>query len=470
MEIRDSGLLVQAEPGTRRAVIIFPSVVSLSNGELLASWRCGSAKDSADASIEICWSNDVGRTWGKPQQIFGETRVNGVRGSLWLAYLTEIEPSHLLAVCMWVDREAYPGKPLFNPVTGGCAPIKLLLSDSFDFARTWTPWRILEMPRDIGPPSLTSPILKFPDGTLALSVESNKEYEDDSAWHQKVVLFHSHDLGKTWGDAITCSEDPTGRIFYWDQRANVAPDGRIAAFQWIYDNANHTYLNMCRRLSADGGQTWSPPEDLGIADQPARPAILPDGRVALAWVDRFGTASIRARLAKSVDAPFDVKTEVCLYSHGNITAASKDSISDSLVEQGRWSFGLPFAEALPDGEVLVVYYAGTPEAMSIHRARLACETLDRLPAGLPLPPGPTREGRPDRRRIQTLVASPECILLHHRGRKIGVRIFSGKAIRRKALNINARLSVRYILSHQEPGPGIVSESAGVETHTDVETG
>lgn len=371
MEICDRGLLAQSEAGTHRAVMTFPSIVSLSDGTVLASWRCGSTKDSDDESVEICWSSDGGRTWGKPQPIFGETRVSGVRGTIRVAYFTEIEPSHLLGACMWINREAYPGKPLFNPATEGCLPIKLLLSDSFDFGRTWTPWRVVETPPGIGPPSLTSPILKLPDGTLAMSIETNKEYEDESKWLQRVVLFHSQDLGENWGNAITCSEDSTGRIFYWDQRVNVAPDGQIAAFLWVYDNLTHTYCNLCRRLSLDGGRTWSPLEDLAIADQPARPAILPDGRIVLPWVDRFGTGSIRVRLAESVDARFDAKSEVCIYSHRlNMSTASRPSTTDCLVEQGRWTYGLPFAEALPDGDVLVVYYAGTPEAMSIHSARL----------------------------------------------------------------------------------------------------
>jgi hypothetical protein len=35
-----------------------------------------------------------------------------------------------------------------------------------------------------------------------------------------------------------------------------------------------------------------------------------------------------------------------------------------------WSFGLPYAETLPDGDVLVMYYAGTDKQMDIHWARL----------------------------------------------------------------------------------------------------
>ena len=36
-----------------------------------------------------------------------------------------------------------------------------------------------------------------------------------------------------------------------------------------------------------------------------------------------------------------------------------------------WTFGLPYAEALPDGDVLVLYYAGTNAEMSIRFTRLA---------------------------------------------------------------------------------------------------
>ena len=36
-----------------------------------------------------------------------------------------------------------------------------------------------------------------------------------------------------------------------------------------------------------------------------------------------------------------------------------------------WSFGLPFAEVLPGGDVLVLYYAGTPKALDVRWARIA---------------------------------------------------------------------------------------------------
>ena len=38
---------------------------------------------------------------------------------------------------------------------------------------------------------------------------------------------------------------------------------------------------------------------------------------------------------------------------------------------GLWSFGLPFAAALPDGGVMVVYYAGDDSCMEVRWARLS---------------------------------------------------------------------------------------------------
>ena len=301
MEIVDSGILARAAAGTTRAVLTFPSLLFMADGTLLATCHTGSTKDSADEAVEFYRSEDGGRTWGEASRPFGETEIDGVVGSLRTGYLSELEPGHLMASLMWIDRQTFPGKPLFNEETEGCLPIAILLADSADGGETWSPLRVVPIPASIGPPSLTSPVLKLADGTLALSIETNKQYLDSTKWYQRVVFFHSRDGGKTWEDPVTAGEDPSGRIFYWDLRAGVAPDGRVGIFSWTYDSQLNKYLNIHRRISADGGRVWSAPEDLGFTDQAAHPAILADGRVVLAWVDRFGSHSIRARQANAIE-------------------------------------------------------------------------------------------------------------------------------------------------------------------------
>jgi len=250
--------------------------------------------------------------------------------------------------------------------------MQILLAESHDAGASWSPWRLVPLPESIGPASLTSPIVRLAAGTLAMSIESNKHYHDDSRWYQQVVLFHSGDGGRSWGAPIIAGQDATGRIFNWDQRLGLAPDGRLGAFVWTYDSTAKRYLNIHRRISADGGGSWSAAEDLGFADQAGRPAMLPDGRVVLPWVDRFGTHSIRARLASAIDAAFDPASEVVLYTleQDRPAATGDDTTGALLAEMALWTFGLPYAVALPDGDVLVVYYVGGAATMDVRWAKL----------------------------------------------------------------------------------------------------
>lgn len=335
---------------------------------LLATYRVGSTKDSEDETIELCWSHDDGQTWSDAERPFS-AGLDDRRGSLKCCYITQIAENSLIACSLWVDREAFPGKPLFNKETEGCLPMAIVLSDSSDLGATWSPWRRIPLPEDVGPPSLTSPLLRLPNGNLLVSVESNKHYLDTSKWFQKVVYLESADQGHTWGSARVVTSDPSGRTFNWDQRAAVAPDGQIISFTWTYDSETASYLNIYRRTNSDGGWNWSPPVDLGFTDQPSRPAVLPDGRVVLAWVDRFHTASIRARCAAGIDEPFDPASEVILYEHA-IVGEKADDTGEMLSNMSAWSFGLPFAEPLSNGDVLVVYYAGSDRAMDIRYARI----------------------------------------------------------------------------------------------------
>jgi hypothetical protein len=369
MKIIDRGVLNAAQPGTRRATAIFPSVAALPDGSLLASYRVGTNKDSADGTVELRRSLDLGRTWSEPVSPFS-TILEGKRGSLRCVYFTPLPESRVLACGLWVDRETYPGQPLFNVDTEGCLPMAVVVSDSRDLGATWSAWRVVPVTEDVGPPSLTSPVLRFASGRLAVSIETNKPYLDRSTWYQRVVYVFSEDGGKSWGQPLTTCQDPEARIFHWDQRAAVARDGRTVTFTWTYDRQKNTYQNIQRRISRDEGLTWSAPEDLGITDQPSRPAILADGRVVLAWVDRFQTHSILARMAPGIEGRFSEESQVALYSLEQHQPRHLKDTGDMLADMNVWTYGLPYAEALPNGEAIVVYYTGDANSLDSLWCRL----------------------------------------------------------------------------------------------------
>jgi hypothetical protein len=380
VRIVDRSVLNAADPGTSRAAATFPTFTVRADGSLLATYSIGSTKDSDDLTIELRRSHDGGATWGDPSAPF-ESTLDGRRGSLKFAPITRLDGDRLIIVVLWIDREAYPGQPLFNPETEGCLPMAILVADSTDSGEIWSAWRRVPMPADVGPPSLTNAIVRFPSGRLLLSVETNKEYLDSSPWLQRVVHLWSDDDGVTWSAPTTVVADPTGRIANWDQRGAVAADGRLVTFAWIYDFGAVAYLDIRRRISADEGRSFDEPIELGFADQPGHPAILPDGRVVLAWVDRFGSGSIRARLAASIDAPFDQDSEIVLFDTAAEAASSAgsdqsatDTTGDALVQMQSWSYGLCHAETLPDGDVGIVHYApGSAGGIEVRWIRLAVD-------------------------------------------------------------------------------------------------
>ena len=59
-----------------------------------------------------------------------------------------------------------------------------------------------------------------------------------------------------------------------------------------------------------------------------------------------------------------------IYSHEK-SASNNRGTSATLDDMGIWSYGLPYAERLADGDVMVLYYAGSKNALDIHYARLS---------------------------------------------------------------------------------------------------
>jgi len=104
MRIAAAGILNRGVVGTERAIATFPAVTALLNRRLIASYRIGSTKDSADETVELRFSQDLGSTWTGPIRPFSTT-VEGVSGSLRVVYITEFD-DRLAAAGLWIDRSS----------------------------------------------------------------------------------------------------------------------------------------------------------------------------------------------------------------------------------------------------------------------------------------------------------------------------------------------------------------------------
>jgi len=185
-------------------------------------------------------------------------------------------------------------------------------------------------------------------------------------------MLYSGDGGSTWPRWSIVSQDPANRVFYWDQRPGLLADGSILDLFWTYDRAASAYLNIHARRSRDNGRNWSALCDTGAPGQPAPPVSLPDGRMAMVYVDRTAAPVIKLRTSADGGETWPGATEMSLYRPGlGPQSARRDSLQEAWAEMERFSLGLPATAALAGGDILVVFYAGPePDLTDIRWLRL----------------------------------------------------------------------------------------------------
>ena len=357
-EVISEGLVFMGQEGTNHQSCAFPGICVLPGGRWLCAFRAAPMKAPQEGQhVLVTWSDDEGKTWSDPVSPFTPSEIDGKAGLFRAAHFTSLGGQKLLSVLCWVDN-SQPGLPFFNEETEGLLDTRIFLSRSDDGGASWSEPQLVDTSPFNVPTPITGPILRFPDGELALQFELNKHYYELSEWHHASVIMFSRDGGKTWPRHTLASSDPENKVFYWDQRPSVV-NGEILDVFWTFDNEKAVYRNIHARKTVDRGITWSEMWDTGIPGQPAPPVLLPDGRVAMAYVDRTDAPVIKLRVSDDGGMTW-VDSDELNISHsdtGNQTE-NKNSMQDTWSEMEKFSIGLPATALLPGGDVLVVYYEG----------------------------------------------------------------------------------------------------------------
>ena len=370
MRILDRGLVYDAQtaPAEGRCAA-FTSLVRLGDGSLLCSFKVGPAKLSPLDNILILRSTDQGRNWHEHFRGFARG-WQGTPGSFSSGYPCEIAPGRLLIALTWVDR-SNPDLPLANPATAGLLPVRTLLAESDDGGATWEPLRELVMRPQRGA-TLTSEIVLLNGGELLLPYESWKDWDDVEGVQSANGRFSS-DNGRTWSEPIVMASDPAQRRFYWDNRLAKHPDGRVAAMFWTHDPAAGVDVDVHLAWADPTGRNWSSPRPTGIAGQIAAPLAMGPETLFCVYVHRHDPPSIRAVVSRDLGQSWDRQDELVVYESGGGREAGTSGPrlkADYWEDMYRWTFGHPKAVLLDAGAVLVAYYAGAGDALSIHWARI----------------------------------------------------------------------------------------------------
>ena len=359
MRVIDRGLVFLGEDGSDCSSACFHGVCVLPSGRWLVGFRASPKKsDAFPQCVLVTWSDDEGKTWSRPTEPCASQTVFGVPGVWRAGQPTALGGQCVAMVLYWVDASK-PERPFFNEQTEGLLDSRIFLTLSEDAGETWSTPRLLDTAPFTMPTPITGPILLLADGEWALQFETNKHYDDTSVWHHKSVLMYSRDGGQTWPGFAEVAADPEARVFYWDQRPGVLANGSILDLFWTFDRQKAVYPNIHARASEDNGRTWSELWDTGVPGQPAPPVFLSDGRIAMPYVDRQRTPTIKLRVSTDRGRTWPASSELVLDDRlDRAQESGKSSMQDAWSEMAAFSVGLPTTARLPDGDVLVVYYAG----------------------------------------------------------------------------------------------------------------
>ena len=377
MKLIDHGVVCRYPQGSVNQSNAFATICVTSTGRWLCGFRTAPSKLTCAAQrVALSYSDDQGQSWIEPFFPFSPELVDGKPGNFRCVAVSEIFPSNLLAVIAWVDQSD-PTLPFFNEHTEGLLDTRIFFSRSDDNGQSWSTPVIMDTTPYNVPTPITGSVLVMPNGKLACQFELNKHYYEEKPWTHHSVMMFSNDNGKTWPEYSQACDDPNNMTIYWDQRPAVVSPERVLNFFWTYDKTTEGYLNIHASESLDNGQTWSAMWDTQVPGQPAPPIALSDGKLAMIYIDRTDLPTIKLRISFDGGYTWPNETEMEVYKHdGKSQAIPNVDMNEAWAEMAAFSVGLPDTAVLPNGEILITYYAGiVSDCTAVNWARIGPENF-----------------------------------------------------------------------------------------------
>jgi hypothetical protein len=375
MFVEDRGTVFDTttHPASER-IAYFTSLCPLRSGRILCGFQLGPSKHAATSTVRLCRSNNGGTAWQELPTRF-ETTLHGVPGSLAAGEMVEVQPGRLLLFSTWFDRSD-PDRPLLDPVTEGILHCRQLLAVSTDDGQAWSPWEVIPTPGLTGC-AMTGPVVQWPDGTIAYAFESFKEFDDPRPGRHAAWLLVSRDGGRSFLPPLLVAQHPEHKVYYWDQRLCPGKSsGEFVALFWTHDLEHKKDLTVHFRKGVlrDGTIAGLPVKATTIPGQIAAPLLLPDGRLLAFVVNRGRPGTMTLWQSHDGGTTWPARDALVIHTHDERAALTQGAANIDFKQywedMGKWSFGHPALRALGHGQVLLAYYAGTPQSMSIHWARV----------------------------------------------------------------------------------------------------
>lgn len=315
---------------------VFPGLVRLPDGELLAMFSIGQAFDAADMRAVVSRSGDDGRTWTAPVPLHDGKELASE------SFKPVLLPDGRVLATGYVFLRPDMETPIVDPDTMETLPLRNRVSVSSDLGRSWM------APADVSvegaPLELSGPAIVLPSGrVLAAAAPFHLRSSGHEGW-----IIASDDAGASWRKLSVFYVSEGGKIAPWECRLSHMGGDRVAVIFWAYDLAAQTNLDNHIAVSDDGGSSFGPARPTGILGQASNIMALDRDRLLSIHCHRDTPVSLTVRTLRLTPGGVAVEAETAIFG-----PEGQGSATDGIVKQfASLRFGQPALLRLDDERVL----------------------------------------------------------------------------------------------------------------------
>lgn len=337
-------------PGYKAECAYLPNVLPLSDTEYICVVRIGSAFYSADGKLALLRTIDGGNTWIKESLVW-DPRFDKTSYSYTAPHLSKLSNGSLILVARRWDSSD-PELPIFNSETGGMRSSEVLLFRSHDNGKTWLPPEIIDLPGQ-GQVDVPSQIIEMRNGTWLMACELWKSWEDTNPLHVKGFAVFSNDEGKTWKDRLDFASSNDSQRMFSHSRYTKTLDGRVAALQWAQEIETAKDLKLHFTISDESGREWTQPTPTNIDAQTSWLADLGGGVFAATYTQRTGSnPGICVALSEDGSTTFDLANQVLVWDAVGQEFLGVSHKPSYPASHDNIAFGKPQTVRLPNGDFI----------------------------------------------------------------------------------------------------------------------
>jgi hypothetical protein len=352
----------------------YPLTTCCEDGAIVCVYRRGREKHSYDGILLSQRSTDLGQTFADPVVLFDGQGRNPPLAAI-SGGLCQCGDGSLLAVFGAVEVTR-PEKYVFSE-EGFTQRHLFVTARSTDGGCSWEPWAQVDeraLGKHLGP---TSNPLLLAGGRLFIPGERH---------HQEgqvgLCASFSDDHGRTLEPVQDCLVDASAELSLCDARYAIFGDGQVLAMIWAFRQDDERTVEVRRSLSNDHGRTWSPPLPVGHLGQITTPLVLSGDAVLAASNYRWPPQGIRLWISRDRGVEWPVEDSVQMWDAGEKRMLARAlPVAERRSGDGVWNalpdftFGTPDLTSLPDGTVLLTYYAESDGPAQVRACRFEIQEV-----------------------------------------------------------------------------------------------